>query len=275
MIRFPILLLAMLLACSCVSQRKFNSLRAELVSAQSRLDHSRSLLTEYSDRSEQLGRLNQQQQSEIAALREKQADLQARYDLLMVTGSDDTSRLREQLDANSARLAELERLLVAREQSLAEIRRKVAAALTGFDGKGLSITSRDGKVYVSMDDKLLFRSGSFEIDDNGARAVRDLAAVLAANPDIDIMVEGHTDDVPYRGTGNLQDNLDLSAKRATTVTRMLLENKDIDPARIVTAGRGEWLPVTLGTSPEARGKNRRTEIILTPKLDELFQLLDK
>ena len=126
-----------------------------------------------------------------------------------------------------------------------------------------------------MDDKLLFRSGSFEIDPNGARAVHDLATVLAQNPDINVMVEGHTDDVPYRPNGQLRDNLDLSAKRATTVVRLLLENKGIAPSRSIAAGRGESLPVASGKTSEARAKNRRTEIILTPKLDELMQLMQE
>ena len=106
-------------------------------------------------------------------------------------------------------------------------------------------------------------------------AVRDLAEVLAQNADINVMVEGHTDDVPYRPNGQLKDNLDLSAKRATTVVRLLLENKGIDPNRIIAAGRGESLPVDPAKTSEARAKNRRTEIILTPKLDELMQLMEK
>ena len=126
-----------------------------------------------------------------------------------------------------------------------------------------------------MEDKLLFRSGSFEIDPNGAQAVRDLSDVLAQNPDINVMVEGHTDDVPYRSNGQLRDNLDLSAKRATTVVRFLLENKAIAPSRIIAAGRGESLPVATGKTAEDRAKNRRTEIILTPKLDELMQLMQE
>ena len=177
------------------------------------------------------------------------------------------------LSDRSRRVAELEGMLRSREEAIDAIRRKVTDALTGFEGKGLSISIRNGNVYVSMDDKLLFRSGSFEIDPNGARAVRDLSEVLAQNPDINVMVEGHTDDVPYRSNGQLKDNLDLSAKRATTVVRLLLENKQIAPSRIIAAGRGESLPVDPGKTSEARAKNRRTEIILTPKLDELMQLM--
>ncbi len=270
--RILILSVVAALAASCVTTRQYNSLRAELISAQNRLDYSRTMLEEYEDRGDDLARLNNQGQAEIASLSEKLADLQERYNRLLDSGQANNSQHEQQLQQTAARMAELERALAAREQALDGLRRKIAGALTDFDGKGLSVSTREGKVYVSMDDKLLFSPGSFEIGDEGAQAVLDLAEVLAANPDIEIMVEGHTDDLPYRGNGPLEDNLDLSAKRATTVTRLLLQNEDIDPARIISAGRGEWLPLTLGTSPEARAQNRRTEIILTPKLDELLQI---
>ena len=185
---------------------------------------------------------------------------------------EELSRNQADLNARSARIAELEETIAARDRALNDIRQKVEQALLGFDGKGLSISRRDGKVYVSMNDKLLFRSGSFEIESEGARAVRQLSEVLAANPDIDIMVEGHTDNVPYRGTGQLRDNLDLSVKRATTITRLLLENKKISPLRVISAGRGEYMPLSNDNSAEARALNRRTEIILSPKLDQLLEL---
>lgn len=243
-------------------------LDSELSTANSRID----------DLTEQNSRLS----AELETLRAEKAQLEERYKKLLADGSAEAARMLRQLEENERqlkdreyRMTELEQSLRAREEAIEKIRRQVADALLGFDGKGLSISTRDGKVYVSMEDKLLFRSGSFEIDPQGARAVRDLAAVLAANPDISIMVEGHTDDVPYRPNGNLKDNLDLSAKRATTVTRLLLENKGIAPERIISAGRGEYLPVAEGKSAEARAKNRRTEIILTPKLDELMRLMDR
>ncbi len=196
-------------------------------------------------------------------------------------GNAEASRMLQELQRNQAdleersqRVEELEAMLKAREEAIASIRRQVSDALLGFEGKGLTISTRDGKVYVSMEDKLLFRSGSYEIGREGAKAVRDLAKVLAANPDINVMVEGHTDDVRYTPNAYLKDNLDLSAKRATTVVRLLLDNKEIAPERIVAAGRGESLPIAEGKTAEARAKNRRTEIILTPKYDELMKLME-
>lgn len=280
--RLLILILVSVVGVSCVSTKKFNTLRAEMLAAESEIDYSRNRIGELISRNDQLVQENERLTAEIASLQDNHTELMKRYERLLADGSAEAARMLRQLEENqreldsrSQKVEELERLLKARDEALTSIRRKVTDALLGFEGKGLSISTRDGKVYVSMDDKLLFKSGSFDIDPNGAKAVRDLAVVLAANPDINIMVEGHTDDVPYRGSGNLKDNLDLSVKRATTVTRLLLENRGIEPARIISAGRGEWLPVAEGTTTEARAKNRRTEIILTPKLDELLQLMDR
>lgn len=280
--RLLTILIIAIAASSCVTTRQYNSLRSELIASQGRLEHSRTLLDEYADRSDNLARQNIQQKNEIAQLSEKLGDLRKQYERTLDSGkandaayNEQLARQNEQLSANSARMAELERTLAAREKAIEDIRKKVADALTGFEGKGLSITTRDGKVYISMDDKLIFKSGSFDVDPRGAEAVADLARVIAANPDINIMVEGHTDDVPYKGKGQLKDNLDLSAMRATAITRLLLRNADIAPTRIISAGRGEWLPLTMGTSADARSRNRRTEIILTPKVDELLQLISQ
>ena len=280
--RSIIFLFMALCATSCVSPNKYRSVLTENVRFSAHLESAAERIADLSQRNNDLARQNDTLAAELASLREEHSALEGRYRTLLADGSAEASRMLRQLeenqrelDARTKRMEELEQMLRAREAALVAIRRKVADALLGFEGKGLSITTRDGKVYVSMDDKLLFRSGSFEVDPRGAEAVRELSTVLAQNPDINVMVEGHTDDVPYRGSGNLKDNLDLSAKRATTVTRLLLENRAIDPSRIIAAGRGESLPVAAGTTPEARAMNRRTEIILTPKLDELMQLMDK
>lgn len=277
----------------CVTMRKYDSARAEILMLQNTLDKRDAELQRLMQSNDNLAGQNQQltdcklslemQVEELikdtTALGNTGRQLVARYKQLLAQGSAEASRMLEELsrnqadlEARSARIAELEATIAARDRALSDIRHKVEQALLGFDGKGLTISRRDGKVYVSMADKLLFRSGSFDIDPEGARAVRQLSEVLAANPDIDIMVEGHTDNVPYRGTGQLRDNLDLSVKRATTVTRLLLENKNIAPLRVVSAGRGEYMPLSNENSAEARAQNRRTEIILSPKLDKLLEL---
>ncbi|MCC8034786.1 MAG: OmpA family protein [Rikenellaceae bacterium] len=274
--------LAAAMVAGCVPAKKYNASRADVMRLGSELESMRLRGDELAARNGKLNSQLEQLAADTARLSRRIEELSSRYDRLLGEGSAEAARMLRQLEASqrelderSQRVEELQGLLRAREEAIAEIRRKVADALLGFEGQGLTITTRDGNVYVSMDDKLLFRSGSFEIEPEGARAVGDLAAVLAANPDINIMVEGHTDDVPYRPNGHLQDNLDLSAKRATTVTRLLLSGGGISPERIVSAGRGESLPVDPGTTAQARARNRRTEIILSPKLDELLQLMDR
>ena len=295
-----LLLIAVLsiVCCSCVSNKVYNASRAEVM----RLESEMSALRARHAALEQLNNeLNGQKlglQDDLSklsadhdALRQQYAALDADHAKLgreldqlrdmLDKGNAEASRMLHELQRNqsdleerSQRVEELEAMLKAREEAIASIRRQVSNALLGFEGKGLTISTRDGKVYVSMEDKLLFRSGSYEIGREGEKAVRDLAKVLAANPDINVMVEGHTDDVRYTPNAYLKDNLDLSAKRATTVVRLLLENKEIAPERIVAAGRGESLPIAEGKTAEARAKNRRTEIILTPKYDELMKLME-
>ena len=277
-----LLLLLAGVACACVSNKKFNSMKAEALRLDGELNSANTRIDDLTRRNDTLTAKNLRLVSDSTRLYMSYTALQERYQKLLADGSAETARMLKELETSqmalnelSRRVNELEAMLRSREEAINAIRRKVTDALTGFDGKGLSISIKNGNVYVSMDDKLLFRSGSFEIDPNGARAVHDLATVLAQNPDINVMVEGHTDDVPYRPNGQLRDNLDLSAKRATTVVRLLLENKGIAPSRIIAAGRGESLPVASGKTSEARAKNRRTEIILTPKLDELMQLMQE
>ncbi|MDR0206288.1 MAG: OmpA family protein [Bacteroidales bacterium] len=180
----------------------------------------------------------------------------------------------KELEEKETKLAELQHILDQKDAEVKALRNKVADALTGFTDKGLSIYEKNGKVYVSLDEKLLFASGSWEIDSKGKEALGELGKVLANDHDINVVIEGHTDNVPYRGSGNVKDNWDLSVMRATAVVKELLKNKDILPQRISASGRSEYISVDAEDSREARSKNRRTEIILTPQLDELFKIID-
>jgi chemotaxis protein MotB len=184
--------------------------------------------------------------------------------------------LTNELEKKNVRLAELERILDAQKKTVQDLKNKVSDALLGFENNGLTVTNKNGKVYVSLDEKLLFKTASWDIDANGRNALKKLAGVLEKNPGIQVTIEGHTDNVPYNpGTSQLKDNWDLSVKRATTVVRVLLEGSRIKPERLTAAGRSEFLPVDEANTPEARQKNRRTEIILTPDLTELYKLIDK
>lgn len=183
-------------------------------------------------------------------------------------------RLGEDLSERNQKLVALQQALHQKDSVAKALRKKVADALLGFEGKGLTVTMRDGKVYVSLDEKLMFASGSSAVDARGAEAISSLAKVLEQNPDINVTIEGHTDDVPYKGSGQLQDNWDLSVKRATSVVRIMLRNTGIEQSRITAAGRAEFVPLQSGKTPEARQANRRIEVILAPKLDEVFKLLE-
>ena len=178
------------------------------------------------------------------------------------------------LDKKNARLIELEGILNKKDSAVLALKEKVAKALKGYEGNGLTVMNKNGKVYVSMEEKLLFQSGKWDVDAKGQKAIKDLATVLEKNADVNIMIEGHTDDVPFKGNGAVEDNWDLSTKRATAVLKILLNNSKIDPKRLSAVVRGEYLPLENAKTVEARAKNRRTEIILTPKLDELFKVLE-
>ncbi len=218
----------------------------------------------------------------LAELQAAQANLQAKEDLLrQLEETLDTKKaaldeLTFELEKRNARMLELEKVLDAQKRIVQDLKNKVSEALLGFENNGLTVTMKNGKVYVSLDEKLLFRSASWEIDANGRNALKKLSAVLERNPDIQITIEGHTDNVPYNpGGGQLRDNWDLSVKRATTVVRTLLEGSRIDPKRLTASGRSEYVPVETANTSEARQKNRRTDIILTPDLTELYDLINK
>lgn len=213
-------------------------------------------------------------------LQATQLDLAKKQELLedlegnVTEQRQNVTRLRAELEARNARLLEMENMLYRKDSLMNALKTTVSNALMGFEGQGLTVTQRNGKVYVSLDEKLLFSSGSTIVDPNGQRALRQLAGALAKNPDIHIMIEGHTDDVPFRKGSSIKDNWDLSVLRATSIVRIIQAAADIDERRITVAGRGEYLPIDPADSSEARRKNRRTEIILSPNLDELYKILE-
>ena len=210
-----------------------------------------------------------------------QEDLQKREDQIKIIEADlakrkaDFDKVNDELTQKEAKLIELQSILDQKDAAVKALKTKVANALMGYQNNGLNVYQKNGKVYVSMEEKLLFASGSFQIDPRGAEALKDLAKILEQDPDINIMIEGHTDDVAYKDNGQqIKDNWDLSVMRATTVLKTLLKSGKIDPIRLTASGKGEFLPLDPAKTKEARAKNRRTEIILTPKLDELFKILE-
>lgn len=179
-----------------------------------------------------------------------------------------------QLADRIARVEELERLIARQKQAMVDLKEKLSDALLNYEDKGLTLEVRDSKVYISMENKLLFKSGSWTLEVEGQRAISRLGDVLAENPDISILIEGHTDNIPYSGRGPLKGNWDLSTKRATSIVNTLLENIEILPQNLTAAGRGEYLPIATNSTIEGRAANRRIEVILSPKLDEISQIIN-
>jgi chemotaxis protein MotB len=271
-------------------QKQIGSADADIAAARSERDKAlndynrmASKYTELQNAQEDLIKGNvKETQKLLAELKEAQADLQKKEDVLQQLERNldakkaSLDELTFELEKRNARLAELEKILDAQKRIVQDLKSKVSEALLGFENNGLTVSVKNGKVYVSLDEKLLFKSGSWDIDVNGKNALKKLAGVLEKNPDIQVTIEGHTDNVPYNpGNSQLKDNWDLSVKRATTVIRVLLDGSRIDAKRLTASGRSQYLPVDDRNTDDAKQKNRRTEIILTPDLTELYKLLDK
>jgi chemotaxis protein MotB len=181
----------------------------------------------------------------------------------------------ERLNKSALRLQELEDLIAAKEASMKKLKETLSKALNSFEGKGLTVEQKNGKVYVSMENKLLFNSGSWAVGAEGKKAVIEVGKVLGDNPDISVLIEGHTDDDAFTASGPIADNWDLSTKRATAIVAILSENKKINKQNLTAAGRGEFSPLASNTTAEGKAKNRRIEIILTPRLDEIAEMLNE
>ncbi|MCS7073225.1 MAG: OmpA family protein [Bacteroidia bacterium] len=182
-------------------------------------------------------------------------------------------QLQSDLLAREQRLREAERKLKERDSLVNAIQKSISDALMGFKESGLTVSIKNGNVYVSLSNQLLFSTGSTEIDKKGKSALKELAKILNSQANITIMVEGHTDDVPVSNLGQIKDNWDLSVMRSTEVTRFLVKEGGMDPKRIIASGRGEFFPVDPAKTSEARAQNRRTEIIIIPNLENLFGII--
>lgn len=212
-------------------------------------------------------------QSNMKKNRELLAQLEAKEKALAAE-QDRLSKLQAALQERSKRIDELEGMMASKEESMRMLKETLSKALNSFEGKGLTVEQKNGKVYVSMENKLLFGSGSWTVGAEGKKAVVEVGKVLAANPEISVLIEGHTDNVPYLGSGPIASNWDLSTKRATAIVNILAENNQINKQSLTAAGRGEFAPLASNDTAEGKAKNRRIEIILTPKLDEISKMLN-
>jgi len=241
-----------------------------------------SLKKNISDLNSDISNLN----SDKSTLNESIKDVEKKYNDLLSDNLSQSEQFNLALKQKTDELSAKEKLLQEREKSLNELQQVIARqdsitkrldvilrnALLGFQTDELSVEIKNGKVYVSLSDKLLFKSGSAAIEAKGKEAIKVLADVLSKNQDIDILIEGHTDNIPIK-TAVYRDNWDLSVARATSIVRILTDDYKITPTRLTASGKGEFSPRASNDTPEGRASNRRTEIILSPKLDEIMELL--
>lgn len=252
---------------SATLARKVNNLQAEIAQLKQQVaDHQKTI-------DSKAQRISEQEQ-QIDKLSKEIADLNKENTKLINEASNKQSLLNkngQELIKQRKKLEQLQALMDQQKMAIEEIRRKMADALTGFKSNELTVATKNGKVYVSLQENLLFPSGSAVVNPKGKEALAKLAEVLNLNPEITVDIEGHTDSIPIRG--KYQDNWDLSLARAASIVRILTIDYKVNPERVIASGHSQYEPVQTNSTAEGRAQNRRTDIILSPKLDELFKLL--
>jgi chemotaxis protein MotB len=268
-----VLLASAFTSCVVLSPKKYKALLAKQDSLNtgwgesqvSNQDLDKTIKKLKRDTADLYGRLNE--------LQGKYNEVDGSYSKLKSNSSTQISKLSEDLKKREQRLKEVEDVLKKRDEASNKLKEKLQDALLGFTKNGLTVEMKNGKVYVSLTDKLLFPSGSIVIDEKGKQALSQLAKVLLSQPEIIIAVEGHTDSQKINNLGQIKDNWDLSVLRSTSVVRFLTETEKVPGIRLTATGKGEFQPLEANTTPEGRSKNRRIEIVLSPKLDELYNLI--
>jgi len=274
-----------LLFSGCVPTSKFNASQMALSSA--RYDSAQlankvkdlqsQLAQQAADRQHQVDSLSQQMDNlrqEIATLNHQGNDLKQKNSDLAADAAARAallSKSKQDLANQQAKLEHLQELMDRQKKAIEQIKKKMSDALVGFNSSELSVAIKNGKVYVSLQENLLFPSGSAVVNPKGKEALGKLAAVLNQNPDITVDIEGHTDSIPIHA--KYQDNWDLSLARSASIVRILTTDYRVDPTRVIASGHSQYDPVQPNSTSEGRALNRRTDIILSPKLDELYRLL--
>ncbi len=290
-------LLTATLLTSCVTRRLYNELNEQYENALNEkellgdnvdnlnaslasLQHEREKISaQLLELEEERNRLNEDIAKKAGTLENLQNsyfNLERNSEVASKIEADRLARVNKELDERSKRVSELEGKIAAQEQQMNTLKGSLSKALNTFEGKGLTIEHKNGKVYVSMENKLLFNSGSWAISTEGQKAVLELGKVLAQNPDISVLIEGHTDNDKIIGSlaGGIESNWDLSTKRATTIVEILEKNPGIDKKNLTAAGRSQYAPIMSNATPEGKAKNRRIEVVLAPKLDEISKMLN-
>jgi chemotaxis protein MotB len=265
----PVAAIALLVICSsCVSKGKF-------LLSQGHVQH---LQDDSTQTHNQLGACNTRAaklQQDLSDLNSKNSSMQSDMQNLqsnLQNAESNSNKSKLTIAEQAKRLAALENLIQSQKDVMNKLRKTIADALVNFKPDELTVHIKDGNVYVSLQEKLLFKSGSAVVDPKGKQALGTLAAVLNNTPDVSVDIEGHTDTVPIKNA-NFVDNWALSVGRAASIVRILTKDYNVDPRRVTASGRGEFHPVASNDTPDGKASNRRTEIILSPNLSELYKLL--
>ena len=270
---------------SCVSTRIFNDLESRYALLKNNYTQQTKTIEKIKNDLDELNKKYKAQEKSLSltndSLRAKKQSLEKLKTSLELLKENSESALRVRISENEklmerisereneladkiTRVDDLERLISQQKELMQGLKEKLSNALLNYEGK----------VYVSMENKLLFQSGSWDVETEGKSALASLGEVLTDNPDISILIEGHTDNVPFTGRGSIKGNWDLSTKRATSIVNILLENPEILPQNLTAAGRGEYLPIAPNSTREGRSANRRIEVILSPQLDKITQIIN-
>lgn len=271
--KYILALLLVVLFVSCVSKSKYELMTADRDAAAKSRDSLSNSVNVLNQNLIELNRKIKSLENDLAQQKKLFDDLKNNSTAGAIDMIKKLEALQKDIEDRENKLAEVKRKLAERENIINALRERVNQALLGFKESGLTVSIKDGKVYVSLSNKLLFSTGSTEIDAKGKEALLELAKVLNEQQDINVLVEGHTDNQAVRGGTRFTDNWDLSVLRATEVVRYLTVDGKVDSKRVIASGRSEFIPLVQGDTPEARASNRRTEIILTPKLEQLFDIV--
>lgn len=283
--------LGLTLLSSCVTRKLYNELDAQYKECMEEKNKLSDEIYMYKDKAENAENSNGSLQSQLEKaiderdklsvlykqLNQNYTDLESNSDAAIKAEMERLNKLKKDLSERTNRVNELESKLAAQDANLKRLKESLSKALYAFEGKGLTVEQKNGKVYVSMENKLLFNSGSWAVSSEGRNAVEELGKVLAQNPEISILIEGHTDNDKIVGNlgGGISNNWDLSTKRATAIVNILEQNSGIDKKNLTAAGRSQFSPIASNSTTDGKAKNRRIEVILTPKLDEISKMLNE
>lgn len=300
--RTVILLTLALISASCVPQSKYKELEQKYYAALQGETKNQLTIEEKEIALKNLGDQFKSLQEQQNALTRKKAELDAEYNQLQ--GEYDSKikdlenlklkneklsqealqerkkiqgeleQTQGQLQEKIRRINELEGLISQQKEGVSTLKNKLQNALKRYEGKGITVEEKEGYIYVSMDNKLLFPSASWNVESEGVRALQEISSVLSSDPDLNIIIQGHTDSDRYAGNGNIKDNWDLSVMRATSITK-ILQSEGVPPTQMTASGRGEYLPIADNSTSTGKAMNRRVDIIIAPNLREITQLLNE